>query len=343
MNSQLLKNRFGPMLMLIGCLNATTSPGGIVSINHNLGQCDNYRNNALYIVHREAPSISISDNGDGTIIHNKTTAYKVWAWWQDPSQYSPITCSEFVQIRYKNDLTGPEILRTMREINMFEIKRIIRERIRNMPRPRTELDDGDWHWHIRTPAAVCGVRGSLDGQTQGLDLLEASPDGLVFQEELTASDVQAGRYVYFEVERKGDEDWLELKVNNEVFYKRQLVNFETNKIYEVEVPSTALSIGQNTWSYFLNSTGAPNSSIFFPMENRESSEPWCGKVVTANNAVQLEFTNLVIGFDYVVEQSFNLGTTWLGVNNFTASNDVMNVTFPITNSAMFYRIALPVP
>lgn len=166
---------------------------------------------------------------------------------------------------------------------------------------------------------------------------------------LTQTEINAGEKVFVLVDSKGDEDWLELGVigsangTNAVFFKQALADFETNQWYEIEVPASLLVAGTNTYTYFLNSTGAPNSSVFFALGLFEDLAPTISRITSTNNAIGLQLSNLVSGFAYSVEQAATSLTTWQPTLTFTATNEVRTVTFPMTNSAMFYRVALPPP
>jgi hypothetical protein len=204
-------------------------------------------------------------------------------------------------------------------------------------------------FRIKTPVDAGGVRGKLIG----FGLFENSPDGAVGEVVLTQAEIDAGEKVFVLVDSKGDEDWLEFGVlggqdgggslTNRVVFKQPLADFETNQWYEIQIPASFLVPGTNTYTYFLNSAGGTNSSVFFATGTIEDLAPTVSHLALTNNFIALGVSNLVEGYSYSLEQTADSLTNWQQAVSFTASNQVETLSLPMTNSSMFYRIALPVP
>ena len=296
--------------------------GGFSYIYNGSGDCRNYGYEATYL-------------STTTIGGASSLTYIDW-YRLECASCTTGPCQEVRYVQWLNEPYGPG-LNSLREVQLLEF--IQKIRVRTTPR---------YEWrNIQPPLSYppCRNRASLDGNFFGIDLIEASPAFFVFEEILTQVEVQTNRSVPLIIERKGDEDWLELSVNGTNFLKQALADLTTNLWYEVEVPTNLLVIGKNTYAYFLNSAGDANSSIFFPMGEKQDARPRCGGLAVTNAALELELKDLVIGFDYTVVQSGSLAATnWQSILSFTATNNLQIVTPPFTNtSSMFYRAALPIP
>jgi hypothetical protein len=239
-----------------------------------------------------------------------------------------------------NDPFGPFFVPEQRLRQPNELIERIRARIKKEPKiPYVPSKSPIF----RTPVDGGGVRGSLDKRSVGIDLVEASPAMAMREVILSQSNLLAGEVIHMQVEAKGDEDWIELAANGSVFMKLPLTNYNIGEIYEIDIPSGLLTEGVNLYSYFLNSTGAVNSRVFFPVTLPEDVPPTIGSCSITNSVFTLQLTNLVHGFDYFIQQSLLTTTNWQPVTSFTATNDFQSLSVPMTNSLMFYRATISPP
>ncbi len=258
-------------------------------------------------------------------------------------------CSESVTIIWRNNprQNHERVDRIKRKItiqNLFNKYDPNSDEYQYRYRPRPQPKENKNLFRIKTPSAVVGTRCSLDKKFIGIDLIEASPDGALLDFTLTQSNILAGEVIHMMIEAKGDEDWIELAANGTNFMCLPLADFDVGEYYEIDVPSELLVVGKNTYSYFLNSTGAVNSTIFFPLGVPADEPPTIGAFTITNSNFALQLTNLVYGLDYAIEQSVALATTnWQSVATFTATNDFHSLSVPMTNAAMFYRAAISPP
>lgn len=273
--------------------------------------------------------------GDGSFLVTVIDNYEVTWFNQNPP--STFTCQESYSVRYKNEPYGPG-MNSKREVILLLIYGRIRTK--QIPVPSFNTPNKQPYIIKQPPQSTGGIRGSLDGNFFGLDLVEASPVFFIFSETLSQAEAQTNRYVPLMVESKGDEDWLELSVNGTNYFKQSLAEFETNRWYEVDVPLGSLVEGENTYAFFLNSTGAANSRIFFPLGEPQDRPPKIAEFTVTNSSLSLTVSNLIKEFDYAVEQT-TVFTNWQQTKIFTATNKFQTVTLPMTNSASFYRVALP--
>lgn len=335
-SSRNLKQLLVATLFIWSTLNPIKLSAGLVDIVNTRGHCErDYAASAYPVVWSVVNQISSSgqiSNGD----FYYTTQYDLIGYNPDFAGSQP--CTEVVTVTYRNNPNGPPVEQTRREMLMLYLKQEIRSRPSTFDPTRPEF------LGPRPPnAAVTGVRASLDKQFLGINLTEASPDWAIRYVTLAQSNILAGEVVHMVVEAKGDEDWIELAANNTVFMKLQLTNFNVGQYYEIDVPSNLLVEGTNTYSYFLNSTGAANSIVFFPLALPEDAPPTIGSYSITNSVFDLQLTNLVYGFDYSIEQSLLASTNWQSVSTFTATNGFHSLSVSMTNSAMFYRAAIVPP
>ena len=134
-------------------------------------------------------------------------------------------------------------------------------------------------------------------------LFENSPDFFVAKTEIDFSDAESV-VIPFLIESKGDEDWLEFAVNGTVFFKGSLANFEVGEWYEADVPLELLTQTDNVWSYYLDSAGAANTSVFLPISEAVDVDvdPWsaANELRPASNnliAVAVKGSNVATGDD----------------------------------------------
>jgi len=190
-----------------------------------------------------------------------TTSYQ-YAIRYTPDQ-TPAYCGEAAISQLVNDPTGPQ---------QGQKRQRTREQVLDLLRGKRSPSSNDPSGWKRPRPGGCsaqdtsgcspgsGTRASL----WGFSLTEGSPDYNIFltEEDYTGADSVT---IPFLIEAKGDEDWLEFVVNGTVFFKESLAGFTVGEWYEADVPLALLAPGTNVWTYYLNSAGEANSSIFLPM------------------------------------------------------------------------------
>lgn len=194
-----------------------------------------------------------------------TTSYQ-YAVRYEPNQ-SPAYCGEAAISQLVNDPTGPQ-QGTRRQRTREEVLDLLRGNTGNGTRNRSPSNSDPSGWRRPGGGGLTNPCPATSGQNRGslwgFSLTENSPDYNIFltEEDYTGADFVT---IPFLVEAKGDEDWLEFAVNNTVFFKESLAGFTAGEWYEADVPLALLAPGTNVWTYYLNSAGEANSSIFLPM------------------------------------------------------------------------------